>query len=259
MRARVRVRVCVGVCVCVCACVCTHLRKRKCMPADSRRQLQTDWRRVHRCRGLRPTPQAQRWYSWQERRLCSIHSYGSTTLQQHRRACMLARMGLDHLRSVTLVALSAGVGHSRPPRVCILGGGFGGLYAAVRLEGLMWPRGTKPQVRQAGLRRLPSRQTHCSAWLDLHFSLRRCMHAQGDSASAQVTLVDKSERFVFKPLLYELINGAARLEEVAPRYSQLLGPYTTSFVQVHLQLTSAFTKQLRERSSPQQGRSCCGL
>lgn len=47
-----------------------------------------------------------------------------------------------------------------------------------------------------------------------------------------MTLVDKSDRFVFKPLLYELINGAARLEEVAPRYSQLLGSYTTSFVQV---------------------------
>ena len=52
--------------------------------------------------------------------------------------------------------------------------------------------------------------------------------------AAQVTLVDKSDRFVFKPLLYELINGAAKLEEVAPRYSQLLQPYTTSFVQVGL-------------------------
>ena len=48
-----------------------------------------------------------------------------------------------------------------------------------------------------------------------------------------MTLVDKSDRFVFKPLLYELINGAAQLEEVAPRYTQLLQPYTTAFVQVH--------------------------
>ena len=50
----------------------------------------------------------------------------------------------------------------------------------------------------------------------------------------QVTLVDKSERFVFKPLLYELINGAAKVEEVAPLYTSLLGSYTTNFVQVML-------------------------
>lgn len=36
--------------------------------------------------------------------------------------------------------------YSGPPRVCILGGGFGGLYTAIKLESLMWPRGVKPQV-----------------------------------------------------------------------------------------------------------------
>lgn len=36
------------------------------------------------------------------------------------------------------------------PRVVVLGGGFGGLYAAVRLEQLMWPRGNKPQVGAGG-------------------------------------------------------------------------------------------------------------
>lgn len=32
------------------------------------------------------------------------------------------------------------------PRVCILGGGFGGLYTALRLESLVWPDSKKPQV-----------------------------------------------------------------------------------------------------------------
>jgi len=32
------------------------------------------------------------------------------------------------------------------PRVCILGGGFGGLYTALRLESLEWPEDKKPQV-----------------------------------------------------------------------------------------------------------------
>jgi NADH:ubiquinone reductase (non-electrogenic) len=30
--------------------------------------------------------------------------------------------------------------------VCILGGGFGGLYTALRLESLEWPDHKKPQV-----------------------------------------------------------------------------------------------------------------
>lgn len=80
------------------------------------------------------------------------------------------------------------------PRICILGGGFGGLYTAVRLESLLWPQGSKPQV----------------------------------------TLIDQSERFVFKPLLYELLNGGASADEVAPFFSKLLAPYSTNFIQVRL-------------------------
>ena len=78
------------------------------------------------------------------------------------------------------------------PRVCILGGGFGGLYTALRLDSLLWPQGSKPQV----------------------------------------TLIDRSERFVFKPLLYELLNGGATADEVAPPFSQLLAPYSINFIQV---------------------------
>lgn len=35
---------------------------------------------------------------------------------------------------------------SGSPRICILGGGFGGLYTAIKLESLIWPKGKKPQV-----------------------------------------------------------------------------------------------------------------
>lgn len=44
--------------------------------------------------------------------------------------------------------------------------------------------------------------------------------------------MDRSSRFVFKPLLYELLNGGAQPDEVAPLFSQLLAPYSTNFVQV---------------------------
>lgn len=80
---------------------------------------------------------------------------------------------------------------SGSPRVCILGGGFGGLYTAVKLESLIWPKGKKPKV----------------------------------------TLIDQGERFVFKPLLYELLNGTAQPWEVAPTFAQLLAPYPIQFVQ----------------------------
>jgi hypothetical protein len=49
---------------------------------------------------------------------------------------------------------------------------------------------------------------------------------------AQVTLIDQGERFVFKPLLYELLNGTASAEEVAPTFAQLLAPYPVEFVRV---------------------------
>ncbi|GMH40647.1 hypothetical protein BSKO_08551 [Bryopsis sp. KO-2023] len=80
--------------------------------------------------------------------------------------------------------------YSGPPRICILGGGFGGLYTAVRLESLMWPEGKKPQV----------------------------------------TLIDQNSNFVFKPMLYELVNGGAEPWEIAPSFVDLLEPYTTTFI-----------------------------
>ncbi|CAI0455085.1 unnamed protein product [Linum tenue] len=77
------------------------------------------------------------------------------------------------------------------PRVCILGGGFGGLYTALRLESLAWPDDKKPQV----------------------------------------LLVDQAERFVFKPMLYEILSGEVDSWEIAPRFSDLLSNTAVQFVQ----------------------------
>ena len=62
------------------------------------------------------------------------------------------------------------------PDIAILGGGFGGLYTALRLSTLDWGGGPKPRV----------------------------------------TLVDRSDRFVFLPMLYEVTTGQASCWEVAP-------------------------------------------
>jgi NADH dehydrogenase FAD-containing subunit len=46
-----------------------------------------------------------------------------------------------------------------------------------------------------------------------------------------VTLVDQNDRFLFKPLMYELLSKQAQEFEVAPEFSTLLAPYS---VRVHV-------------------------
>eukprot|EP00587_Corethron_hystrix_P003792 CAMPEP_0113313200 /NCGR_PEP_ID=MMETSP0010_2-20120614/9717_1 /TAXON_ID=216773 ORGANISM="Corethron hystrix, Strain 308" /NCGR_SAMPLE_ID=MMETSP0010_2 /ASSEMBLY_ACC=CAM_ASM_000155 /LENGTH=511 /DNA_ID=CAMNT_0000169161 /DNA_START=51 /DNA_END=1583 /DNA_ORIENTATION=- /assembly_acc=CAM_ASM_000155 len=74
--------------------------------------------------------------------------------------------------------------------VCVVGGGFGGLYAALTLqklnEGKKDTKGTDP------------------------------------SARIRVVLLDRSDRFVFLPLLYELATEQADVDEVAPTFHSLL-------------------------------------
>ena len=72
----------------------------------------------------------------------------------------------------------------------VVGGGFGGLYAALKLDALGdWPDRNPPRV----------------------------------------TLVDRSDRFVFKPLLYELVNETAPEWEVCPKFEDLLEPTKVAF------------------------------
>uniref|UniRef100_A0A804UIB7 demethylphylloquinone reductase n=1 Tax=Zea mays TaxID=4577 RepID=A0A804UIB7_MAIZE len=81
------------------------------------------------------------------------------------------------------------------PRVCILGGGFGGLYTALRLESLVWPNDKRPQV----------------------------------------LLVDQSDKFVFKPMLYELLSGVD-IWEIAPSFTELLKNTSVQFVRDSVKL-----------------------
>lgn len=69
-----------------------------------------------------------------------------------------------------------------PQRIVILGGGFGGLYTALRLCALPWEDGPRPEI----------------------------------------TLVDRGDRFLFSPLLYELITDELQTWEIAPYFQDLL-------------------------------------
>lgn len=70
----------------------------------------------------------------------------------------------------------------QPATICILGGGFGGLHTALRLSQLPWESNQKPEI----------------------------------------VLVDQSDRFLFSPLLYELLTGELQTWEIAPPFAELL-------------------------------------
>jgi len=76
-------------------------------------------------------------------------------------------------------------------RICILGGGFGGLYTALRLSQLPWEKSQQPEI----------------------------------------ILVDQSDRFVFMPLLYELLTGELQTWEIAPPFEELLANTGVRFTQ----------------------------
>ena len=69
--------------------------------------------------------------------------------------------------------------------ICILGGGFGGLYTALALSKLDWG-------------------------------------SEGNSEQPDIVLVDQRDRFIFAPLLYELVTGELQTWEIAPPYEELL-------------------------------------
>ncbi|MEM7771350.1 MAG: NAD(P)/FAD-dependent oxidoreductase [Cyanobacteria bacterium P01_A01_bin.37] len=77
------------------------------------------------------------------------------------------------------------------PRICIVGGGFGGLYTALNLPSFSWDASQKPHI----------------------------------------TLIDQRDRFVFAPLLYELLTGELQTWEIAPPYAELLANTGIQFKQ----------------------------
>ncbi|MBD2775500.1 NAD(P)/FAD-dependent oxidoreductase [Iningainema tapete] len=79
----------------------------------------------------------------------------------------------------------------QPAKICILGGGFGGLYTALRLSQLPWEPTQKPEV----------------------------------------VLVDQSDRFLFSPFLYELLTGELQTWEIAPPFEELLANTGVRFCQ----------------------------
>ena len=82
------------------------------------------------------------------------------------------------------------------PHIVIIGGGFGGINSALTLPTLPWSDAA---------------------------------HGSGTATiKPKITLIDKSERFVFLPLLYELCVDDASIDEVAPTFKSLLSGVGTN-------------------------------
>lgn len=96
-------------------------------------------------------------------------------------------------------------------RICILGGGFGGLYTALRLSQLSWNQSEKPEI----------------------------------------TLVDQRDRFVFLPLLYELVTKELETWEIAPPYIELLTNTGIQFRQLAVASVDIQAKQVHFQNHDQ--------
>jgi len=137
------------------------------------------------------------------------------------------------------------------PKVCVLGGGFGGLYTALRLCQLPWGRDLR---RYEAAARTPQRESTFS--VD-NSERRRASDTSKQSASQrlvagqrtrpELTLIDTRERFVFLPLLYELVTGEMGIWEVAPPFAELLEDTDVDFLQAQVQHIDLDKRQVTVR------------
>ncbi|MEB3120809.1 MAG: NAD(P)/FAD-dependent oxidoreductase [Snowella sp.] len=94
-------------------------------------------------------------------------------------------------------------------RICILGGGFGGLYTALRLSQLPWETNQAPEI----------------------------------------ILIDQQDRFLFAPFLYELVTGEMQTWEIAPPFEELLAETGVRFHQGQVTAIAIEEKQVHLKSS----------
>ncbi|KAL7485334.1 hypothetical protein ACHAW6_010929 [Cyclotella cf. meneghiniana] len=116
----------------------------------------------------------------------------STTLLSNpireRAVTRMRREGMPWMSSSSFDSDANNCDTTNQPHIVILGGGFGGINTALTLPTLPWS--------------------------DTKYAV--------NGIHPKITLIDKSERFVFLPLLYELCMDDASLDEVAPTFKSLL-------------------------------------
>ncbi|MFW9258668.1 FAD-dependent oxidoreductase [Nostoc sp. CALU 546] len=92
-----------------------------------------------------------------------------------------------------------------PAQIYILGGGFGGLYTALQLDRFSWKTSLK----------------------------------------SQIILIDKNDRFLFTPFLYEFVTQELQQWEIAPPYLKLLAGTHIRFCRGAVEQVDLDNRQLR--------------
>jgi NADH:ubiquinone reductase (non-electrogenic) len=100
--------------------------------------------------------------------------------------------------------------NDEPIKICILGGGFGGLYTALYLCIGEW--------------------SFAPNWVK--------------SGKCEVTLVEPKDNFLFSPLLYEILTGELQRWEIAPSYQKLLAGGKIRFCQDAVESVNLKTRQV---------------
>ena len=116
----------------------------------------------------------------------------------------MATSSLIKLNTLLIKFIETSFMTTQKPRICIVGGGFGGLYTALRLDNLPWQLETQPEI----------------------------------------TLIDKSDRFLFSPLLYELITEELQTWEIAPPFEEILSSTNIVFRQACVTNIDLETQQI---------------
>jgi NADH dehydrogenase len=75
------------------------------------------------------------------------------------------------------------------------------------------------------------------------------LHLSQQNYSHPIILIEQSDRFSFKPLLYELLSGELHSEQVYPRYKNLLASSNVSFVQDTVQSIDLHQRRVNTASS----------
>lgn len=90
-------------------------------------------------------------------------------------------------------------------KVCIVGGGFGGLYTALYLSSFSWVKS------------------------------RKC----------EITLIEPKDNFLFSPLLYEILTGELQRWEIAPTYQKLLAKTKVNQIRDRVESVNLNRKSVR--------------
>ncbi len=94
--------------------------------------------------------------------------------------------------------------NNQPIKVCIVGGGFGGLYTALYLSNFGWIKSEKYKI----------------------------------------ILVEPKNNFLFTPLLYEILTGELQRWEIAPTYQKLLAGTNINWIQDKVQEVDLIRKSV---------------